>query len=338
MAKTSTQSDVAQRAGVSTATVSRVLNGSNLVRDDVRKRVEEAMAELNYIPDESARSLATRKSRTLGAIIPTLNNAIFAVGINALEQAARERGYTLVISISNYDPDSELMLVRQMLERGVDGLMLVGNHHHDEVYRLLNASAVRHVCGWSHNNNAPSPNIGFDNARAMHAVVDHLVDLGHQKIGVLAGICQNNDRATLRLDGTRQRLEHHGLDLPKQSIIQIAYSIRAARAALPDLLKSDVSAVICGNDVIAYGAVFAAQDAGLRISENLAITGFDNLSLSKELRPSITTVNVPAADMGSTIANYLVDAIESNQPVASCKFETDLLVRETTIGSTHKMI
>ncbi|NJM83227.1 MAG: LacI family DNA-binding transcriptional regulator [Tabrizicola sp.] len=326
--KQATQTDVAQAAGVSTATVSRVLNGSLLVRDEVRARVEAAISALGYIPHESARSLATRRSRALGAVIPTLNNAIFASGVNALEQAARERGYSLVISISNYDLDLEAVLVRQMIERGVDGLMLVGNDHTAAARALLATTRLRHICAWAWAEDAASPNIGFDNAAAMAEVVDHLVADGYRRIAMLAGPTAGNDRARDRVQGAVKRLAGHGLSLV--NLIETPYSIREARAAAIPLLAARPDAVICGNDVIAFGVHFAAREAGLAIPDDIAITGFDDLTLTAELSPAITTVTVPAAEMGRLCAQHLIDAIETDTDPVSLRLDTRLVIRQTT--------
>ncbi|QPH54111.1 substrate-binding domain-containing protein [Pontivivens ytuae] len=311
--------------------MSRVLNGSDLVRDDVRTRVEAAMTELGYIPDVAAQSLATRRSRTLGAIIPTLKNAIFAEGVNALEEAARGRGYTLLIAISNYDPELETELIRRMIERGVDGLMLVGNHRAPAAQDLLKKTGLLHVCGWSFDPQPGTANVGFDNGAAMHPLVDHLVERGHREIAMLAANTQANDRARDRVAGVRARLVHHGLELRSDRLAEVAYSIRDARAALPRLLATKPTAVICGNDTIALGAILAAQSAGVRIPQDLAVTGFDNLTLSAEMSPALTTMHVPAVEMGELIAAALIDAVEGETPPPSHKLTPRLIVRETTM-------
>lgn len=325
-----TQADVAREAGVSTATVSRVLNNRCLVNADAKARVEQAMNSLNYVPHAGARALAMQRSGTLGAIIPTLNNAIFAEGIHAFERTAQALGYTLLLSVSQQDIEHEQALVLKMLERGVDGLLLVGNLHAEAVFERLQMAGVRHVCTWAYDARARMPNIGFDNAQAMYAVVDHLVQLGHRHFGMLAGIVRHNDRARDRIEGVRTRLAHHGLRLPEACIVQTPYSIPESRRAFWDVIDQDISALICGNDVIAYGALFEAQKMGLRIPEDLSITGFDDLSLSAEISPALSTVQVSASVMGETAARNLVAAVEGQDDVASRQVATQLVIRETT--------
>ena len=290
------------------------------------------MAELNYMPNAAARSLASKKTRTLGAIIPTLNNAIFAEGMNAFESAARELGYTLLLSVSNYDLSEEENLVRNMVERNVDGLVLIGNDHLSSVFNMLEQADLRFACIWAYEENTRSANIGFSNTNAMKAVVDHLVDQGHKRVAMLAGQTNNNDRARTRLMSGREQLLQHDLSLPKEQIIEVPYSIRAARGQLKNILKTKPTAIICGNDVIAIGAVLEAQKLGLSFPDDIAITGFDNLPLSQELSPGITTVDVYAAEMGVYSAKALIKAIENGSEIESQCLKTDLIIRGTTVA------
>ncbi len=322
------QTDVARRAGVSTATVSRVLNGSGAVRADVRLRVEAAMADLGYIPHVGARSLATRRTRTLGAIIPTLNNAIFAAGVDSFEAEARRLGHSLVISVSNYDPGQEAQLIRQMIERQVDGLMLVGHDRPETARAMLAAADLPYLCAWTFDASAPGPDIGFDNRAAMVPIVDHLVAGGRRRIAMLSGLTPGNDRARDRLAGARARLDDHGLALA--ALIELRYSISEGRAALRDLLNHKPDAVICGNDVIAYGALSAARGAGLSVPSDIAVTGFDDLPLSADLNPALTSVAVPAAEMGRLAAAELIGARAEIRPVGSRRMETQLVIRASS--------
>ena len=329
-----TQVDVARLAGVSTATVSRVINGQGAVTDAVRLRVERAVETLEYVPHANARALALQRSGTLGAIIPTLNNAIFAEGINAFERIAQSKGYAMILAVSQNDPPQHSEQVKRMIEQGVDGLLLVGNDHEPAVFERLEKAGMRHVCTWAFDPQAYAPNIGFSNAKAMHSVVDHLVELGHKHIGMLAGRSTRNDRARERIQGVVSRLQYHGLDLPDRHIVEVDYSLKQSRKAFQELIKNHVSAVICGNDVIAQGALLEALSLGLCIPKNLSITGFDDLELSAQLSPSITSVQINAAVMAERAAAALIEAIESGSAVQSCELETCLVVRETTGSCT----
>lgn len=332
--RAATQKDVAQAAGVSTASVSRMLNGIGPIKPEIRARIEQAITTLDYVPHEGARALVTRRSLVLGAIIPTLNNAIFAEGINAFEAEARAHGFTLVLSVSNYDLADERTLVRRMVQRGVDGLLLVGNEHAPETFDILRRARVAHLCAWAYSELAPAPNIGFRNAEAMAEVVDLLVSLGHRRFAMLAGIQAGNDRARARVTGVRTRLAAHGLKLPAARLAESPYTIRAAREAFAGLMRVGAArrptAIICGNDVIALGVILEAQSVGIAVPETLSVTGFDNLAMSAEIDPPMTTVDVPAETMGCRAARALIEAINAGQPVESTPILTKLLIRGTT--------
>ena len=322
------QADVARAAGVSTATVSRVLNGSPLVSDDVRARVEAVIDRTGYLPDQGARSLATRRSRALGAIVPTLENAIFAAGLNAFEAEAREAGFALMIAVSNYDPAQEAALIRQMAARGVEGLLLVGNDRDPEAGAFLDRAGLRHVCAWAHDPDAERPNVGFDNAAAMAPVVDHLLATGRRRVAVLAGVQDGNDRARRRLEGARQRLVDHGLT--PVAVAECRYSLRQAREAFGSLAEARPDAVICGNDVIAFGVLSAARRVGMRAPDDVAVTGFDDLPLALEFNPPLTTVHVPARRMGARAAVALISSARDGAEVTSSQLSTHLEIRGST--------
>lgn len=330
-----TQKDVAQVAGVSTASVSRMLNGIGPIKPAVRARIQEAIAALDYVPHDCARALVTRRSQVLGAVIPTLNNAIFAEGINAFEAEARADGFTLVLSVSNYDLDEERTLIRRMVQRGVDGLLLVGNEHTASSFEMLRRASVAHVCTWTFEDAGPAPNVGFRNADAMADVVDLLVSLGHRRFAMLAGVQAGNDRARGRVDGVVARLRFHGLDLVPAMLAESLYTIRAAREALAGLMQglgvaARPTALICGNDVIGIGALLEARRCGIAVPQALSITGFDNLAIAAELDPPMTTVDVPAEQMGRGAARALIEAISAGRAVTGQLMPTRLLVRGTT--------
>ncbi|HVZ51997.1 MAG TPA: LacI family DNA-binding transcriptional regulator [Pseudolabrys sp.] len=327
-----TQLDIARMAGVSTATVSRVLNGSPLVKPELRERVEAVMTQRGYFPHAAARALASNRTYTIGAVIPTLNNAIFAASINAFERELQAADYTLLVAVSNYDLDMEAVQVRRLLERGVEGLLLIGNDHRDAVYKMLRRAGVVSVNTWAFDPQQRQPNIGFSNRDAAFALVDHLLALGHRRIGMIAGIADGNDRARDRLDAVRERLGRHGLALEPKSTMEIPYSIAEARAALARLAEQNAlpTALICGNDVIALGVLFEALERGIAVPGRLSITGFDNLPLTEHIRPAITTIVVPAQEMGDAAALAILAAIESGKRIRSRELSAPLLVRETT--------
>lgn len=333
-----TQVDIARKAGVSTATVSRVLNRSPLVKPKVREHVLAVMAELKYYPHAAARALASSRTYTIGAVIPTLNNSIFAASVNSFEARLQLANYTLLVAVSNYDLTVEEVQLKRLIERGVEGLLLIGNAHTDAAYRTLEDSGVLYVNTWAYNRKLRHPNIGFSNRKAACAIVDHLVGLGHRRIGMLAGITAGNDRARDRMLAVREQLAKHKLQLVTEATMEVEYAIPAGRRALAKVLENGKlpTALICGNDVIAIGVLLEAQQRGIRVPQQLSITGFDNMPLIQDISPRVTTVNVPAQEMGERAAAAILSAIEEGNSIRSREIKAPLIVGETTAAPSRR--
>ena len=325
--------DVARRAGVSTATVSRVLNAPGKVRTSTRLRVEAAIEQLAYVPDGAARGLASGRLRSIGAIVPTLDNAIFATCIGALQRRLDAHGFSLLIATSEYDPALELRAAQALLSRGIDGLMLVGNHRPETLNRYLERSGLPCVRTWVHAPDQASPTIGFDNHSAAARVAGYLLDLGHRRIGMIAGQSDRNDRAAARVAGVRSVLADRGVPLDAALLVQRPYDIAAGREGLRALLANPEppTAVICGNDVLALGALLETQALGVAVPQALSLTGFDDLPIAANLVPALTTVRVPAAELGRRTADYLLAKLEGRNPPAHTELPVDLVVRGTTM-------
>jgi LacI family transcriptional regulator len=324
--------DVARRAGVSTATVSRVVNQPDGVRPALRAKVETAVAQLGYVPHAGARTLKSRRTGTVGAIFPTIDNAIFAKAIDALQRRLAESNHQLLIATNDYSPDTEASQALNLLTRGADALLLCGIGQRPTLLARLKARGVPavHVMSW------PPPSglacVGFDNARAMAQVVRYLLDLGHRRIAMLAGVTRDNDRATARLAGVRDALTAAGLKLPPAYVAERRYGLAAAREGLQQLMRAPTppTAVVCGNDVLAFGALLEAQRLGLEVPRELSIVGFDDLELASHVHPALTTVRVPAEAMWRTAAEQVLAMLRGGDAPADAEVEVSLVVRGST--------
>lgn len=323
--------DVADAAGVSIATVSRCLNAPGTVGSATRAKVEAAIARLGYEQDLGARSLALGRSHSVGAVIPTLDNAIFAAGIQALQRRLAASGFTLLLASSEYDPAQELEQVRTLLARGTDALFLIGQDHDPEVFARLARRGVPYVLGWT-SSTGPHPCVGFDNAAAAAGVAAYLIEIGHRRIAMIAGIGTGNDRARERLKGVRAALHAKGLVLPPAYMLERPYTIEDGREAMRALMARDPrpTAVICGNDVLAFGALFEAQALGLAVPREVSITGFDDLPLAAQLTPALTTIHVPAETLGQRAADYLLRRLKGLPAADQGRLPVNLIVRDST--------
>lgn len=326
---------VAERAGVSTATVSRSLNTPNAVSAELRARIAAIIEEIGYIPDASARALSVRRTRTIGAIIPTVDNAMFAQGIQALQTYLASMDYLLLLSTNEYDLDVELKQARNLVSRGIDGLILRGDQHRDALRKLLAAQEIPFVNVGVYEPEKPYPSIGVDNAAAGRSITRHLVGLGHRKIGMVAAMQRNNDRAQARLRGVLEVLDEAGAAPPAEWIMQVNYKLDEARAAARCLLSlpERPTAVVCGNDVIAYGVLLEADKLGVPVPAQLSVVGFDDLEWSRHLHPSLTTIHMPTDEIWRRAGEYLVQTLAGFPAIRHHEVDFSLIVRESTASA-----
>lgn len=331
--KSPTIADVADHAEVSTATVSRCLNQPDKVKPEVRERISKAIHDLGYVPSGAARALASRRTHTIGAVVPTIDNAIFSVAIQNLQSVLTQANYTLLLASSSYSLDEELREVNSLLSRGIDGIVLVGEMHHPKVYEAIENQNIPYVNLWTYNPKSKYSCIGFDHLKAGKQLAEHLVNLGHTEIGVISGFQENNDRALLRFQGIQQTLKAKGIEIPEGRIIECRFSVEEANAVVHQLLEDqpDITAICCGNDVLAIGALSAARDKNIKVPEELSITGFDNMGIIPFLSPALTTVNSPSRRMGTKAAEYILDQIQNKTTdIKRVELNAELIIRDTT--------
>lgn len=329
--RTPTISDVSKVAQVSTATVSRVLNGSGDVSEALALRVHTAVQRLGYVPNAGARALMVG-TEMIGAVFPTLAHTIFATGIDALQERLEDDGLQLLIATSGYDPKVEEAKAQTLVRHGAQGIVLVGCTQTNrllEFLRIRGTPCVHVMVG----DCLPNMHcVGIDNEKAIMASVRHLVHLGHFKIAMLAGIAQDNDRASGRVAGFRRAMKEAGLEVPPSMILERPYDIPAAREGLRKLMKNDPAptAVVCGNDVLAQGVLAEAVTMGLNVPDQLSIVGFDDLGISEHLAPPLTTIHVPTRKMWQMAAEQLLLLIRGELPDPIPPLDTHLVIRGTT--------
>lgn len=324
-----TLDDVARDAGVSTATVSRCLNDPDKVSERTRRRVLDAVERLGYTPNFGARVMASRRSNTIGAIIPTMENAIFARGIQAFQETLYELGYNLLVSSSAYRPEIEAEQVRSLVARGADGLLLIGYERNQAIYDYLARQSVPTLLAWAYAEGSALPSIGFDNKASMQALAQEVLGMGHKEIAVISGIVEGNDRAAGRLGGIMAAIAAAGLETDQVPVIETPYEVEAGAAAFEQIMAAPKppTVVMCGNDVLAVGAIQKAHELGLKVPDDVSITGFDDIELARIVTPQLTTVHVPHRMMGRQAAQELIRMVEGKSEGASKQLDVRLELR-----------
>ncbi|MEY9783726.1 LacI family DNA-binding transcriptional regulator [Sinorhizobium fredii] len=325
--------DVAALAGVSTATVSRAFNAPEKVAPEIREKVLKAAAELGWMPHPAGAALASRRTWLAGALIPTLDNDVFASQVGALQTRLSAEGVTVLIGCSNYDADQAANQVRTMLARGVEALAVVGESHRPGLFETIAARGVPYVVTYSHRPGSPHPSVGFDNAAAFRRIARHLLDLGHRVFGLIHQPSIDNDRVVARIEGLRATLAEEGVALRPQHVREGPASIAFGRQSLRSIMEAPgprPTAVVCGNDALAIGALIEARALGIRVPEDLSITGFDDVAMAEQTDPPLTTMRVDNAEIGQRAADYLLACLAGRQPPPPPPLESRLILRAST--------
>jgi LacI family transcriptional regulator len=298
-------------------------------RDLVLRIVEE----LGYTPHFGGRALVSNRTHTVGAVIPTMENAIFARGLQAFQETLANAGTTLLVASSGYDLQREFEQIRSLVGRGVDGLMLIGADRSPAAYDFLARRETPFVLSWNYRAGGAHCFVGFDNRRAAFAMASKVIACGHRRIGVIAGITAGNDRARDRVDGIRAALQEAGIAHDDVLVLEAVYTLDAGRRACVQLLQQTPrpTAIVCGNDVLAVGVIAQAKALGLHVPRDLSVTGFDDLELAAVVTPTLTTVQVPHRAMGEASAVALLALGDGAGAVTSVELETTLVMRESLV-------
>ena len=324
--------EIAKEAGVSTATVSRVFNQPAKVRKETRENVLAVAERNHYVSHGLAGGLASRRSGLIGLVIPTITNSIYASSTQAIQQAAQEAGYTVLIGISEFSEEREAKLIHQLVGRRVEGLILTGERRAPTVYEKIIRNNCPFVITWRMTRALDRPSISFDNVKATRAAVEHLLQLGHRRIGLICGRTQVNDRALDRRMAFEDRLREAGIEPDVNLVYEGDFEFVEGRAAMHRmlLLSDPPTAVFCANDIQAIGAMSECRDDGLSVPRDISIVGFDDLPIAQYITPQLTTIRVPAHQMGQAAAKRVITAIETGRPPLPLELPVDLVIRGST--------
>jgi len=310
--------DVAALSGVSAITVSRALRDPDKVSPATRARVFAAVEELGYVPDLVAGSLASKQSRIVAAVVPTIGGTIFVDTVKGMSDGLRGEDYQLMLGDSGYSLVEEASLVDAFLGRRPDGLVLTGVHHEERVRRRLRAAGLPVVETWDLNPAPIDMVVGFSNYRAGYAMTAHLAARGYCRIGFAAGLSIGDQRSAERRRGYADALRESGLGPERALVVPEAAEFRTGREALAGLLERfpDLDAAFFSSDVLAVGALLECQRRGWPVPDRIAIAGFGDFGIAAEMTPALTTVRIPGYEIGHRAAAMLLARLRGAAPDA----------------------
>jgi DNA-binding LacI/PurR family transcriptional regulator len=334
--------DIAKRAGVAPMTVSRVVNDSGYVSQEMRAKVERAVRELNYHPNGLARSLKRQRTQVVGILLPDIANPFSAELVNGIQDVLLARGYSSFISTSERSTAREQAALRALFDHRADGIIVATRETRagNEFLLRLTARGLPTVVVGRAVNHPHVDRVTADHWNGAYEAVEHLISLGHRRIGFI-GVSPINGAGLLRYQGYLDALRENGLAVDEKLIVGPAaksgpgYSTQDdGHAGMKKLLalKKRPTAVFARNDFTAIGAMCAARDAGLNLPDNLAIVGFDNVPLAAYTSPPLTTVHQPTKEQGSEAARLLLERIEGGPGRERREINLDchLVIRQST--------
>ncbi|ORJ24910.1 DNA-binding transcriptional regulator CytR [Rouxiella badensis] len=329
---TATMKDVAEMAGVSTATVSRALMNPEKVSASTRQRVEQAVIAVGYSPHSLSRNLKRNESRTILVIVPDICDPFFADVIQGIERTAAENGYLVLIGDCAQQNQQEKTFINLIITKQIDGMLLLGSDLPFDASKEEQRNLPPMVMA---NEFAPElelPTVHIDNLTAAYDAVHYLISLGHQRIACIAGpesmpLCQ------YRLQGYIQAIRRNGQSVESQYIAHGDFSYESGAQALSTLMSQPKppTAIFCHNDIMAIGAIFEAKKLGLRIPQDLSIVGFDDIKISEFYDPPLTTVAQPRFQIGREAMLLLLEQLNGHSVQSGSRLlESELVIRGST--------
>ncbi|MGH1576578.1 LacI family DNA-binding transcriptional regulator [Planktotalea sp.] len=317
--------DVAREAGVSVATVSRVLNTPDVVNAEKRQIVQAVIERLGFVRSAAARSINSGRTKIFGALVPTLDSDIFALTLDALEKQLAGLGMSLVVATTNDDPELETRKAEELLNIGVEGLFLSGVSHDEELLKLIERTRTPTLAMSYFDPQYRLPTIGYDNALAARQALEHLIELGHRNIAMVHGPTSNNDRTRARVEGTFAQ----GVDV---SYFETELSAEGGSTATRKSLKTGdpYDAYLCASDVLAFGVLSALSREGIKVPNDVSVIGIHDLPSSSVTFPTLSTIRLPVQKMGICAANALFEWAEKDVRPESICLPTELKAREST--------
>lgn len=324
--------DVAKKAGVSIATVSKVINNTGNMRETTRKKIIETIEEMNYRPNQMASALSGKGTKTFGLLVPDISNPFFSAIARRIEDCAYEQGMTVIICSTDENAEKEKKYVDVLQGKQVDGLILASTFNDKSVFHELIEGDIPLVMLAYDDSMLDISNVSVDDFKGGYIATSHLITKDHRNIAVIA---ENTQSSRLRIFGYREAHAVQGIQTNDKYIFSKKASIENGKECFEEIVQQkDIdrpTAIFACNDLLAIGVIQGATEKGIRIPEDIAVIGFDNTILASTTVPGLTTISQPIEEMGKKIVDVLIDEIKGKKDVKKrILFNPKLIVRGTT--------
>lgn len=308
--------DVARESGFSMATVSRVINGSQKVKPTTRNKIVETIERLEYRPNAVARGLASKKTTTIGLVIPDISNPFFAEVVRGIEDIASMYNYNIILSNSDKKIDRELSLINTLLEKQVDGLLFIGGEVLDDHMDIFNSTPVPVVLAATRDLNHNFPSVDIDHYKATKEAINSFISAGHKRIGLITGMLSDMQVERQRIQAYKDALIEANININEKYISVGNNHYESGMESMKTFLTLDQrpTAVLALSDEMAVGAIHVIQDNNLHVPNDIEVRGFDNTRISSMVRPLLSTVSQPQYDIGAVAMRFLTKHI-NEEPI-----------------------
>ncbi|MDX3976395.1 LacI family DNA-binding transcriptional regulator [Shinella sp.] len=322
--------DVAKLANVSIATVSRVLNTTDNVNKDMAERVMKAAAQLGYTTNSAGKALRLARTRTIGTLLPRLDDPIFSELAHGIQETLFAQDYAGFLQTSGYDNTKIFDAAYRLFNRGAEGLLVFGRVDDPRLMEFIEKNPIPVLQVYSYLDNHPLPSVGIDNAKCTQKMAELMLRFGHKEIALISGPTQGNDRQQSRLQAYEQMMRDHGLKTMVQ-VVQPGYTINDGGLAFRRIIEHNpkVTAVMCNTDLLACGVLSECRKLSIDVPGQMSVSGFEDVSFAPLLYRPLTTLSVPAGDIGRYAARAMIANLEQDETLTSMQFETSLILRDS---------
>ncbi|WP_096155548.1 MULTISPECIES: LacI family DNA-binding transcriptional regulator [Bacillus] len=323
--------DVAQKANVSIATVSRILNNQPGYSEKTKEKVLKVIEEMGFHPNGIARGLVNKRTKTIGVLLPNVTSSFTSKLLKGLEESAHENDYSMIVCNTDHNGKRTLDYLRVLGEKKVDGLIFVSQVVRDEYYKVMHSLGIPVVLVSSQSYKYPIPYVKVDDVQAAYQATSYLIQNGHTKLAMIGGDIEDELVGIPRLEGFKKALKDHGLQVNEKLIVHGDFGFSSGKRCMEQLVPylTEFTAIFTASDDMAVGALSTAYAHNLKVPDDFSIVGFDNTNISEMSIPPLTTVAQPLWEMGSTAVEKIIEMIEKNHQIESSIMSHTIVERET---------